>query len=181
METTAASRREEPTRRSLRRFALLLIVLATLALPIQALASSQVPFKGSDTGHFDLVQNVCGPNSSWHQVHITGTGTASQLGKYAYEATECFDGTLFYYGAFTMKAANGDTLVGNYSGTVGPTDDPNVATYDQDARVTGGTGRFAAARGTFHVSGLANLKTGDYSQKLAGTVSSPRAAKKCTK
>jgi len=64
-------------------------VLAALALPMQALAGSQAPFKGSDTGRFTLKQNACGPKSSWHRVDITGTGTAKQLGKYTYKATEC--------------------------------------------------------------------------------------------
>lgn len=162
-----------PTRRRLRRAGLLLIVLAALALPIQALAGGQVPFKGSDTGHFTLTPNACGPNSAWLQVDITGTGKAKHLGKYTYDATECFDGTLFYFAAFRMTGANGNSLVGTYSGTVGPGPSENVATYDQDAKVWGGTGRFEGASGKFHVSGLANLATGDYSQKLSGTVSRP--------
>ena len=164
------------TRRRLQRAGLLLIVLAALALPMQALAGSQAPFKGSDTGRFTLKQNACGPKSSWHRVDITGTGTAKQLGKYTYKATECFDGSLFYFGAFTMTTANGNKLVGTYSGAIGPTDDPNVATYDQDAEVRGGTGCFVSASGKFHVSGLANLATGDYSQKLSGTISSSGSA-----
>lgn len=166
------------TRRRLQRAGLLLIVLGALALPGQALASGQVSFKGSDVGRFTITQNVCGPKSSWHRVDITGTGKATHLGKYTYEATECFDGTLFFFGAFSMKAANGDSLVGTYSGTVGPTDDPNVASYDQDVEIMGGTGRLVGAGGKLHVSGLANLATGDYSQKLSGTKSIPRTAKK---
>jgi hypothetical protein len=67
-----------------------------------------------------------------------------------------------------MTATNGDTLVGSYAGTVAGTSNPNVATYDQHAVITRGTGRFARARGEFNVEGRANLKTGAYSQKLSG-------------
>ena len=160
------------TTRRLLRAGLLLVVMAALTLPAQALAGAPAPFKGSDTGHFTLAQNACGPKSSWLRVDITGAGTAKQVGKYTYKATECFDGSLFYFGAFTMTTANGNKLVGTYSGTVGPTDDPNVASYDQDAEVRGGTGCYVSASGKFHVSGLANLATGDYSQKLSGVLSS---------
>lgn len=132
----------------------------------------QVPLKGSDSGNFTLTENGCGPGV--FRVDIRGNGKAAPFGRYTYRATECFGGSA-YSGAFTMTAANGDALVGIYDGTVGPTADPNVATYDQDADVTGGTGRFARATGAFHVSGLANLATGEYSQNLSGTVSRPKA------
>ena len=164
------------TRSKLQRAGGLLVVLAALALPMQALAGAQVPLKGSDRGSFTLTPNACGPKNSWLRVSITGAGTAQQLGKYTYKATECFDGSLFYFGAFTMTTASGNKLVGTYSGTVGPTDDPNVATYDQEAEFRGGTGCFGGVSGKFHVSGLANLATGDYSQKLSGTMSSPGSA-----
>lgn len=153
------------------RAGLLLAILTALVLPIQALAGAQVPFNGSDSGHFTITPNACGPGVS--RVDISGAGKAVRIGKYTYRATECFGGSA-YSGAFTMTAARGDALVGIYNGTVGPTNDPNVATYDQDAVVTGGIGRFAGATGEFHVRGLANLATGEYSQELSGTVSRPR-------
>jgi hypothetical protein len=147
-----------------------LIVLAALAVPAQALGGAQVRLQGSDAGHFALAQKTCGPKRSWHRVDIAGTGRVSALGNYSYAAVECFDGSLFYFGTFTMTTLNGDSLVGSYRGTVGSTAKPKVASYDQKAVVIGGTGRFAGASGTFRVSGLANLATGGYSQKLSGIV-----------
>jgi len=153
---------------------ILLGILASLALPTIALGATRAALEGADAGHFDVIANACGPNSTWARVHIIGAGSATLLGKYSYEANECFDGKLFYFGSFTMRTSKGNTIVGTYSGTVGPTSDPNVASYDQDAKILGGTGRFARASGAFHVSGLANLATGAYSQKLIGTLSRSR-------
>lgn len=157
----------------LRRAGLLLVVFSALALPIQALAGEQVPLKGSDTGQFSATPGGICPAVSL-QVDIAGSGNATHVGKYTYEARECFNPTtLLYGGAFTLTAANGDRIVGTYSGKVFIS--AEVA-YEQNVGITGGTGRFAGASGDFHVSGLI---TGPdtYSQTLSGTVSSPGAAK----
>lgn len=147
--------------------------LAGLA-PQPALAAAQVPFKGSDRGVF----TVPGPCDGGLQVLISGVGNATHLGRYVYASTECFDpATGAFAGTPTLTAANGDTIVGSYSGQVFPTDDPNVITYEEELVITGGTGRFAGASGQVHGSGVANLATGEYSQTLSGTVSSPGSAK----
>jgi hypothetical protein len=59
-----------------------------------------------------------------------------------------------------------------------PTDDPDVITYEEDLVITGGTGRFAGANDQLHVSGVANLATGEYSQTLSGNVSKPGATQR---
>lgn len=136
-----------------------------------ALGAEQVPFRGSDVGGFDL-PGSCSDGSL--EVVIAGTGRATQLGAYAYTANECFDplsGT--FAGAPTLTAANGDMIVGTYAGQVFATTDPNVITYEEELVISGGTGRFAEATGTLHVTGLANLATLEYSQTLIGTVSTP--------
>ena len=163
-------------RRKLRRAGSLLIVLTALALPPQALAGAQVPLKGSDSGGFGPGAHSC--PSGYDPLDIDGTGNATHLGNYTYHADECFNGTsLAFYGTFTMTAANGDTIVGRYAGEVPPFVGA-IAVYEQDAEVSRGTGRFAGASGEFHVSVIANLATGDYTQTMSGTVSSPGAAKK---
>jgi hypothetical protein len=151
-------------------------IVAALALPFGALAGSQVPLKGDDRGGFGPGTFACAAGHD--PLAIDGTGNATHVGRYTYHADECFNGnTLLFTGSFTIRAANGDTIVGTYEGNVPSINFP-VAVYEQDAEITGGTGRFSGADGEFHVSGLANLATGGYSQALAGTVSSPGAAKK---
>ena len=167
--------RRTATRRRLRQAGLLFVVFAALALPIQALAGAQVPLKGSDVGGFTLGA-ACAPGSV--VVDIDGRGHATHLGRYLYEALECFNpATSLYTGAFELTAANGDTIRGTYSGEV-VSIVGSVAFYEQDAAITTGSGRFARASGEFHVSGEADLATGAYSQQLEGTISSVGASKR---
>jgi len=148
--------------------------LSVLVLPNRALAGSQVPFKGSDVGHFEI-PGLCQDGSA--RVVIGGTGTATHLGRYTYAANECFDpATGSFAGIHTFTAANGDRLFGSYAGQVTPTDDPDVASYQEQLLITGGTGRFAGATGVLEANGLANLATGAYSQTLSGSLSSPGSA-----
>lgn len=157
-----------------RRWLLLVALTVMVAAPVQALAGAQVPFKGADAGGFTFPA-ACGPTSL--VVDIGGVGNATQVGRYAYEALECFDtDTLLYSGVFTLRAANGDTLSGTYSGEVVEIVG-SVGRYEQDAVVTGGTGRFSGADGGFHVSGEADLASGEYTQELSGAISSPGSTK----
>lgn len=153
--------------------AVIVIVLAVFCVPALALASAHVPFKGSDAGPFSLGA-PCGTNS--FVVEIDGGGTATHIGRYIYEAHECFNVvTLLYSGTFTLTAANGDRIYGAYAGKVTPTSDPAVALYEQAAALQGGTGRFAGATGELAIDGVARFTSaagGDYTQTLSGTISS---------
>jgi hypothetical protein len=154
------------------RVAGLLGVLAALVMPMRALAGAQLPFKGADSGVF----TVPGGCDSGVQVVITGSGSATYLGRYTYSSTECFNpDTGSFTGVPTLTAANGDTLTGTYSGQVFPTPDPNVIEYEEVLVVTAGTGRFAGAHGEFEVVGVANLSTGEYAQTMSGTLSRPHS------
>jgi hypothetical protein len=152
-----------------------LLVLVALALPMQAAAGDQVPFKGSETGTFQLL----GPcETSGIVVDVTGTGYATQLGNYSAHYRKCLlpaTGAVTG-GTFTLTAANGDMLFGTYSGQAFPTGNPNVLTYEDPGVTTGGTGRFAGASGSVTQSGVANLATGEYEGTLTGGVSSPGSA-----
>lgn len=153
----------------------LLVVLAALALPVQALAGKQVPLKGHDEGSFTLTADACG--AGVFAVVVDDTGKATHMGRYAYHSDECFNGTTgAFSGTFTMTAANGDTISGTYAGAVVDVVFP-LGFYEQENVITGGTGRFAGASGQFHLSGIANLATLESSQQISGTVSSPGAAK----
>jgi hypothetical protein len=144
--------------------------LGQAALAEPALGAAEVPFRGSDSGGFELPGSCPGGE----EVVINGTGHATHLGAYVYTATECFDlqsGT--FAGSATLTAANGDAMVGTYQGQVSGTADPAVISYHEELELSGGTGRFAGATGTLHVVGAANLSTLEYEQILTGTVSRP--------
>ena len=151
-----------------------LLVMAALALPMQAAADDQLPLKGSETGTFQLLA-PCG--TSGVVVDVTGTGNATGLGSYSGQYRECLipaTGAVTG-GTFTLTAANGDEGFGTYSGQAFPTDDATVVNYRDPGVITGGTGRFAGASGSMTTSGLANLATGEYRGTITGSVSSPAA------
>lgn len=152
----------------------LALIIGQAALANLAFGADEVPFKGSDRGGFQL-PGAC-PGGNLERVVINGTGHATQLGAYAYAATECFDPVSgAFAGSSTLTAANGDALTGTYEGQVSVTGDPNVIAYEEELKVTGGTGRFAGATGTLQVAGLANLLTLEYKQTLTGTLSRPQS------
>jgi hypothetical protein len=164
------------TKRRLLGVAGLLAALAAMALPAPALAGEQVPLKGRDSGGFTLTANGCG--AGVFAVVVDDEGQATHVGAYAYHSNECFNpATGEFGGIFTITAANGDTLTGIYAGSVVGADG-DLAFYEQDNVITGGSGRFAEASGSFHLSGIANLATLESSQKISGTASSPGSAKK---
>jgi len=147
----------------------MMVAMTSIALALPAGAGSQVPFKGADVGTFSL-PGACSDGSL--QVVIEGSGTATHLGRYRYEANECFNPvTGAFSGEPTVTAANGDQLFGTYSGQVSSTSDPNVITYEEQLTVSGGTGRFAGATGAFDVVGEANLADLVYNQSLVGVIS----------
>ena len=79
-----------------------------LTVPNQALAADQVPFKGSDVGHFVVPDSCAG--GALHVV-INGSGRATHLGRYSYAANECFDG--FYASRRNYDVAQGRDTAGH--------------------------------------------------------------------
>jgi hypothetical protein len=153
-----------------RRLIVAILVLSGLTLLAQAAtAGTSLPLKGSDLGTFGI-PGPCG--EAGLNVVIEGRGNATHLGRYSYAADECFDpGTGGFAGEPLFTAADGDQLWGHYTGQVAPTADPNVILYTETLSITGGSGRFSGATGELEVDGVANLATGDYSQKLRGWIS----------
>jgi hypothetical protein len=80
-----------------------------------------------------------------------GVGTATHIGRYEVEQTQCVDTTtgLITLGEATLIAANGDDIFMSYDGSLVPGLTP--PTYDLSYVVTGGTGRFASAEGEFEI------------------------------
>ena len=71
-------------------------------------------------------------------------------------------------GSFTLTAANGDTLFGTSTGLGTVVD--GIAYIHETHTVTGGTGRFAGATGTFAAGRVLDLATGIFASSFDGTI-----------
>ena len=142
------------------------IILSTVAA---SGAADHVRLKGRDFGTFGVT-----PTSD-PQVVLTrdsASGEATPFGRYTLVAHEFINlGTLTVQGgAFTMTAANGDTLTGEYSGQA-VAEFPTIIHYDVSGPITGGTGRFAGATGIIAFDGFADLQTGLLTDRIVGAIS----------
>jgi hypothetical protein len=135
-----------------------------------AAAAEQVPFKGSLEG-LDIPTAV---NPPFVSVQQTATGNATQLGLFTYTARDTVDTrTRMGTGTFVFTAANGDTVFGTNSGQATLTPTPGVISIVETSTITGGTGRFAEATGTFTLTRLSNRITFVTTGSFEGTISAP--------
>ena len=137
------------------------VSLASVAVAVAA----ETPFKGTlnavETSH--LVFPIA-------SVDREGTGTATYLGKYTEHVTLQVNVlTMSSTGAATFTAANGDTLTASVTGQSTPTS-PGVLSIVEVYTITGGTGRFAGATGTFTLESTLNLATGVSSGTFSGSI-----------
>jgi hypothetical protein len=140
----------------------------TASLGGLAAAGEQVPFKGNLEGSFTTVLDP-GPPPIGHVVG-SGAGNATYLGRFTYEIDAYVNfGAVppTAAGIYTFTAANGDTLVAEFTGRSTPVE-PGVIFVVDEAVITGGTGRFAGATGSFTVMRLA--ATGFTSGSFEGTI-----------
>lgn len=133
----------------------------------EATRGSQLPFRGTleasevHTGAFPVLHSV-----------LTGTGQATHLGRFT--TTFVFDITVGVMapstttGTFALTAANGDTISGTLVG-VGNVSN-GIVTIVETGTITGGTGRFADASGSFMIDRVANQTTLTSSGSLNGSV-----------
>jgi hypothetical protein len=149
-------------------------MILTAALAVPAAAQKQVPFKGSiqaqetDTGFVP-------PSTALHAG--SGTGIGSHVGQFSltYDLTiNIANGTGTGFGHWI--AANGDTIDMTNAGTSEPTGTPGVLRITEIYIITGGTGRFEGAQGSFIVERFVNLATGVTSGSFDGTITSPGTA-----
>jgi hypothetical protein len=148
---------------------LLLIVLASTTFAASTVAEKQLLFKGS----LQAVEThvVTFPTFS---LDATGSGNATQLGLF----TMNFQGqvlipTLAGSTNATLVAANGDSLFADGLGQGTPTEDPNVVSIVEVYTITGGTGRFNGATGSFTVERLIDRATGVSNGTINGTIILP--------
>jgi hypothetical protein len=151
-------------------------LLLSLATPAAA-AGHPRPFLGHGTGTDVLGPPIasCPAGSMWF-VEEKATGIFRHLGRVSFTLAQCAaadlttgDGWTTAPGSVTITAANGDRLLLSYDMTfhATPMPIPKTAQAHVNWMVTGGSGSFAAARG----SGVASF-TFRYTPDLTGAVSS---------
>ena len=136
------------------------------ALTPQAQSGARLPFRGS------LQQTEMGELQSPTLLVITGSaeGTATHLGRYTMTFRAEIDlTTRLGESRETWVAANGDSLFTTGSGEATPTD-PGILSIAGTETITGGTGRFEGATGSFSGVRLLNEATGVSSGSFAGTI-----------
>jgi hypothetical protein len=99
-----------------------------------------------------------------------GTGTSTYLGKYTEHIVMTIDlPTMSSTGAATFTAANGDTVTSTVVGQATPTDATTFSIVEIYT-ITGGTGRFAGATGTFTLQSTVDETTGISSGTFSGVI-----------
>jgi uncharacterized membrane protein len=147
-----------------------MILMAALVIP--AVAQNQVPFKGAMQGQdFDIAFT-----NTTVTVLTVGTGLGTLVGQFSFTQTVTVDfTTATSTGAGRWSAANGDSISTTITGS-GEMIEPGLFRIEDVHTITGGTGRFAGAQGTFTVNRLASGVTFLTSGSYEGTITHPGAA-----
>jgi hypothetical protein len=154
------------------RIYLVLTVMILMAAPAVLVAAQRVPFKGAlqgnDTDTCVSFPIVC--------VRTDGTGTGTHLGNFSFTLEAQVNIlTSTSTGIAHFVAANGDTFDATVVGS-GVFITPDLISITETYTITGGTGRFAGAQGSFTVERLASPVTFMTSGSFDGTITSPGAA-----
>jgi hypothetical protein len=139
-----------------------------LGLAGPAAAQSQVPFRGS----LEATVVVTPLDPPFASVAVEGSGTATELGRFTVAIPhQVNQATRVIVGLYVFTAANGDTLNAAFTGQA-TLIAPGVLSVAETATITGGTGRFAGATGSFTGKRVVNLATRVTTGSFQGTVSS---------
>jgi len=150
--------------------ALLIALALVLSLAGPAAAGEEVPFRGSLEGSATITPT----NPPIVSVHVEATGNGTQLGRFTVEVPHVVNAaTRVGSGSYLFTAANADTLTAEFTGQATLTPTPGVLTIVETATITGGTGRFAGASGSFISRRVFNQVTGLTTGSFEGTISSP--------
>jgi hypothetical protein len=149
---------------------LALAVVVVVGLIGPAAAGEQVPFKGSLEG--DVTRGV--PYFPYVDVLVEGTGEATQLGEFTFTLphtvhipTRTGAGTIYFV------AANGDTLTAHETGIATPIPGTAILYIEETATITGGTGRFVGATGSFTIERFYDTVAQTTVGSFEGTISTP--------
>ena len=157
---------------SIARLSLALLAMLALAGPAAAeRQGKQVPFRGRLEG-LATATPIAPP---FVAVNLEGSGNATQLGRFEVSiphVTNRSNGTAI--GTYEFTAANGDTLTADFTSQVTPTDVPGVVNVAVTATITGGTGRFEGATGSFDAERVVDMAHGTVTESFDGTISTSR-------
>ena len=149
-------------------------MILTAALAVPAAAQHQVPFKGALQGtDFDIAFT-----DTTVTVLTVGTGIGTHVGQFSFTQTVVVDfatDPATSTGSAQLTAANGDSISTTVSGS-GEMIEPGLFRIEDVHTITGGTGRFAGAQGSFTVMRLASGVTFLTSGSYEGTIAPPGAA-----
>jgi hypothetical protein len=141
-------------------------ICLTVALAGQADAKSKIRFNGFFQG-----KEIDVPQGGILSVNGSATGLATHLGEFTmtYKVTvNLAEGSGI--GSAHLTAANGDSIFTELRGQAEPTETPGVNSIEEINTITGGTGQFAGATGSFTVERLIDLATGFTSGSLSGKI-----------
>jgi hypothetical protein len=142
-------------------------LMLCLAGPVSA--GDQVPFRGSMSGTATITP-VSPPIVS---VLLETSGTASQLGRFTLEAPHIVNqATLTATGTYLFTAADGSTLTATLAGSASMVA-PGVLAIAETGTITGGTGRFDGATGSFSTERTFFPATGQTYGSFEGWISTP--------
>ena len=150
--------------------ALPLAVVAMLGLAGPAAAGERRPFRGRLEG----VVTVTPLDPPFVSVLVNATGNATHLGRFRLAIPHTVNtATRTAAGSYHFVAANGDTLSADFTGQASPTATPGVLSIVETATITGGTGRFAGATGSFTSERWYDTIAGTTIGSFEGTISRP--------
>lgn len=151
--------------------ALMLMPCVVAGFSGTALAGDQVPFRGRLEGSYTIT--VIPPIGT---IVGSGIGMGTHLGRFTYEFPHTVNfGSLPPFigtGTSSFTAANGDKIHATVTGQGRPIA-PGFILVVETCVITGGTGRFTNASGTFTVKRLVDQLNGRTSGSYEGTISSP--------
>ena len=147
-----------------------MILTAALVVPAAAERHLSGTIQGREGDVFQ------GPPPGTLSVDGNATGIATHLGQFTmtWRATVNLadaSGT----GSFHFISANGDSLYATDVGQAEPTDTPGLMRIVEINTITGGTGRFEGAKGSFTLERSLDVTTGVTSGSFHGTIASPGA------
>ena len=156
-------------------------LILTALVPVAAQNQNLVPFKGALQG----TDKDGAVNLPIVQVFTNGTGTGTHLGEFSFTEENVINVvTGVGAGSIHWIAANGDSIDTKFNATGGLTDAPpacpglgeRIIKITEIHTITGGTGRFAGAQGSFIVERQASPATFKTCGSFHGTITSPGAA-----
>ena len=135
-------------------------------------AAQELPFKGTLEGSFTFIPDP--PPSTFASVDFAPlTGNTTHLGRFTLTGPHRVNlatTPAIAIGTFEFTAANGDTLRASFTGLGTPTATPGIASIVETATITGGTGRFAGATGSFIVERIVGLDQPPTIGSFEGTI-----------